>query len=105
MLDVTQTTLQAAALAHRLTAKMPRGKNLGDQLRRAAESAALNVAEGMALRGARRTNHLSIAYGSCREAQAATMTLAVTEQIDREAGRRLWRLLDRSGAMLWRLTH
>jgi len=103
VLDVTRITLEAAALAYTLTAKMPRGKNLGDQLRRSAESMALNLAEGMAMKGARRRSHLEMAYGSCREAQAATMTLAVTKQVDLEGGRNLYRLLDRSGAMLFRL--
>ena len=104
MLDVRNVTMQAAAVAYQLTGALPKGKNLGDQLRRAAASVALNTAEGLGFGGARKVNFLAIAYSSCREAQAATQLLAVTGQVDLEAGRELWRLLDRAGAMLYRLS-
>ena len=104
MLDVVTITMMAAAEAYRLTEGMARGKNLGDQLRRAAESGALNAAEGTGFRGARKSNFLKVAYASCREAQTATQLLAVTGRIDLDGGRRLWCLLDRAGAMLYRMT-
>jgi four helix bundle protein len=103
MLDVISITMQAAAAAYRLTSEMPKGKNLGDQLRRAADSGALNTAEGMGFMGARRVNFLNVAYASCREAQTASQLLAVTGRIDLDGGRQLWRLLDRAGAMLYRM--
>ena len=45
-------------------------RNLADQLKRAATSVVLNVAEGEGLSGKRRTNHFRIALGSAREANA-----------------------------------
>jgi four helix bundle protein len=44
---------------------------LAKQLRDALNSAALNAAEGSDQRGARRSNHYSIALGSAREALVA----------------------------------
>ena len=104
MLDVVMITMRAAAEAYRLTDGMPRGKNLGDELRRAADSGALNTAEGTGFGGARKANFLKVAYASCREAQTATRLLAVTGRSDLDGGRKLWRLLDRAGAMLYRMT-
>ena len=47
-----------------------RDRNLADQLRRAATSVVLNIAEGDGLNGKRRVNHFVIALGSAKEVNA-----------------------------------
>ena len=76
---------------------------LADQLRRAASSVALNLAEGNRRSGMDRMQFFRIAAGSAAEVKAALdvarawgMVEAVAE-VDRE--------LDRVLAMAWRLTH
>ena len=78
-------------------------KNLTDQLRRAATSVVLNLAEGNGSVDGRRTNHYRIAQGSLYETRSA-LRLArtwgyanTTVELDAK--------LDRVGAMLYRLTN
>ncbi len=103
MMDIVDVSLQAAAATHHLVGTLAKGRGLADQARRAAASVALNTAEGLAVRGAARAKALKVAYAECREAKTAVQLLAMTQQVDIEAARDAWRLLDRSGAMLWRL--
>ena len=98
-MEVLRVLTEAAVLAHRLTNHLPAKDR--DQIRSSASSSALNAAEGLALKGARRRSHLDIAYGSCQEAKTTTAIMAGAEQIDLEGGRRLWRLLHQGGGLLY----
>lgn len=97
-MDVQWVATEAAALAHRLTGQLAKGD--GDQLRRAAASVALNVAEGLGYDGAQERKHLKIAYASCQEAKAAVHLLALTDSVDLDAAREVWKRLHRAGGML-----
>ena len=99
MLKVQTVSRRAAVQAHRLTRHLT-GRGLGDQLRRAADSVALNVAEGLSFDGKREQTHLRYAHGSCQEAKMATQILAEAEMVDLEAARELWRTLHQSGGLL-----
>jgi four helix bundle protein len=69
IVDVTLEIIRSAApLVDAIARQDPA---LAKQLRDALNSAALNTAEGSDQRGARRTNHYSIALGSAREALVA----------------------------------
>lgn len=86
--------------------RMIRGnRDLVDQMRRAATSIALNVAEGAERRGKDRPLHFSYAAGSARELRAALFVAEKWRYVDAEALRRVRGLIDRELAMLWRLTH
>jgi len=100
-MEVESVLITAATSAYRLTRHLPKNHALGDQLRRAAHSAALNTVEGFGFSGAKEKSFLKIAYGSAQEAKAATQILAESEIIDLEQGRALWRQLDRGAKMLF----
>jgi len=84
-------------------ALLKRDRDLADQLRRAAASVALNLAEGAQRVGRDRIQFYRIAAGSAAEVRAALEVarawgdLGPTPEVDA--------LLDRVLAMLWRLTH
>ena len=61
------------------------GRALASQLSRAADSVALNIAEGLGFRGARRKNHYRIALGSGREAVAGIRLAIAKGQVRRES--------------------
>ena len=68
---------------------------LAFQLSRSADSVALNIAEGLGFRGARRTNHYRIALGSGREAVAG-IRLAVAKGRVERTSREVVRALDKA---------
>ena len=78
-------------------------RDLADQMRRAASSVVLNLAEGQRSAKGNKHKHYAIAHGSANEVKAA---LAVAQawgwigeaHVPRE-------ILDRLLAILWRLTH
>ena len=78
-------------------------RGLADQMRRAASSVALNIAEGNRRAGQDRLQFFRIAAGSAAEVRAALQVGQAWGSIEAspaaEAG------LDRVLAMLWRLTH
>ena len=76
---------------------------LADQLRRAASSVALNIAEGNRRVGQDRFHFFRIAAGSAAEVRAALEVGRAWGSIGASpaAGAELYRVL----AMLWRLTH
>ena len=74
-----------------------RRADLADQALRASQSVVLNIAEGMALSGAARRNHLRIAMGSAAEVCSVLDLVALPEAPERQAE------LRRIGAMLRRL--
>lgn len=78
-------------------------RSLADQLRRAASSVALNIAEGNRRTGRDRLHFLRIAAGSAAEVRAALEVAAAWGTI--RAAPAAQAELDRVLAMLWRLTH
>ena len=77
--------------------------DLGDQLRRAASSVVLNLAEGQRSLKGNKGKHYAIAHGSANEVKAALQLARAWGWIgDAE---KPFALLDRLLALLWRLTH
>ena len=101
-MNVLRTATHVATLTHQLTEGLPK-RGLVDQVRRAADSIVLNLAEGRGYRGRMATKYFRIAHGSCQEAKAAVELLAKRGSIQLDAGRRLWLQLDEVGAMTWGL--
>jgi four helix bundle protein len=82
-----------------------RDRDLSQQIRRAASSISLNLAEGRRRVGADRAHHWRVAAGSAAEVHAALRVAAAWGDVeDRDVARAL-DLLDRVLAMLWRMTH
>ena len=83
-------------------------KPFGDvisQLTRAALSIPLNLTEGAGRNGKARMNHYRIAYGSTRETMKIVEILLNLGLVDKKQAENCLNLLDRVGAMCWRLTH
>ncbi|MCO5170827.1 MAG: four helix bundle protein [Planctomycetes bacterium] len=79
--------------------------NLADQGRRAAQSIALNTAEGNGRQGRDRARHFTYAYGSARELRAVLAIAEADGQVTAADLATARELLDRVLAMLWRLVH
>ena len=77
-------------------------RNLADQLRRAASSVTLNLAEGSRYHDGNRARHFRIAHGSAREVKAAVDVAIRFGWI--ESAPRTYATLDRLLALLWGLT-
>jgi four helix bundle protein len=102
-----------------LVPQIERGdRDLADQLRRAASSIVLNLAEGQRSAKGNRQKHYAIAHGSANEVKAALELARAWGWLDdlhgygdaneHRAARRMreaHELLDRLLAILWRLTH
>lgn len=82
-----------------------RDRNLADQLRRAATSAALNLAEGNRRSGRDRAARFRIASGECAEAVAALHIAVAWRYVAADTLVDALALADRLGAILWRLRH
>jgi len=80
-------------------------RSLGEQLRRAASSVLLNVAEGERRVGRDRTHLFRIAAGSCAEVRAALDVASAWRYVPEDSLRRSRELLDRELGLLWGLTH
>ena len=78
-------------------------RDLADQLRRAATSVVLNLAEGQRSAKGNRNKHYAIAHGSANEVKAALDTAIAWGWIDDAAAP--MRILDRLLGLLWGLTH
>jgi four helix bundle protein len=82
-----------------------RDRGLWEQIRAAASSVPLNLAEGNRRTRGDRLHHFRIAAGSADELRAALRVALAWGDLDpRELGEAL-RLVDRVLAMTWRLTH
>jgi len=104
--EALEVALQVIAVLKPLVAKIRvRDPELADQLKDASTSMALNLGEGSRRQGRDRLQHYRIASGSAEESQVA-LEVAVAwgylETLEVEAA---LALLDREGAMTWRLTH
>jgi four helix bundle protein len=80
-------------------------RDLADQLRRAASSVTLNLAEGQRSLKGNKAKHYSIAHGSANEVLAALRTAVAWGWLEERAADQALATLDRLLALLWRLTH
>jgi len=79
--------------------------DLANQVRRAATSVPLNIAEGRERAGRDRAHHYRVARGSAAEVVAALGVAVALGYLDDAAAADALGALDRVRAMLWRLTH
>lgn len=105
-LDAYQAAIDFLALAQRLLGQLPRGyAPVADQLRRAALSIPLNIAEGYGKRGRDdRARFYDIARGSAHECGAILDVSRVLQIIDEPTYGRGKTLLHRIVAMLVKMT-
>ena len=78
-------------------------RDLASQLRRAAASVPLNLAEAGGRRGADRRHCYRVAYGSQRELRACLRVACDLGYVGADDVAEVERLADRVGAMLWSL--
>ena len=99
----------AEAMIGQLTSVVPAvaraDRALGDQLRRAATSVPLNIAEGNGRAGGDRQHHFRVAAGSAREVRSALGVAVAWGYVESHAVGGALAEIDRVLAMLWRLTH
>ena len=99
-----ELALSVAAAVFGMVGGVPQScADLADQARRAMASVPLNLAEGAGRAGRDRVYHFRVAYGSVKEVESAVRLLTAVGAIDSGAGREVLGLLDRLGAMTWRL--
>ena len=91
-----------APLLVRLDAIDPR---LADQMRRAAQSTTLNIAEGNRRRGKDRRNRFTCSLGSADEVAAALDVATALGYLEPDAVAPALELVDRVRAMTYRLSH
>jgi len=80
-----------------------RDRDLGEQLRRALSSIALNIAEGNQIHGGHRLERFSTAAGSAAEARTALQVAEAWGYVEYAEIHDGLELLDRVSAMLYRL--
>jgi|JI10StandDraft_1071094.scaffolds.fasta_scaffold671601_1 four helix bundle protein len=103
-LDAYWVSLDALVQADALAKKLPRGYGpLADQLRRASQSAFLQLSEGAARSGADRAQRLRCARAEACEAAACVEALGRLNLATADEVANLLQLLGRLSAMLLRL--
>ncbi len=103
--ETQEVTLEMAAqLRPALEALARRDRSLEDQVRRAAASVVLNLAEGAGRRGKDRVQHYRIAAGSAGETAVALRLAKAWGYVDADEVKVAEALLARVQAMLWKLT-
>ena len=103
-LDAYQASAQFFGVTSKLTSEIPRGYgDLADQLRRAALSIPLNVAEGSGKFGKDASRFYAIARGSALECAAILDALEAMVILDQTALEGPRKLLERIVQMLTRL--
>jgi four helix bundle protein len=80
-----------------------RDRDLADQLRRAASSVVLNLAEGQRSMKGNKQKHYALAHGSANEVKAALHVACAWGWVGE--ARQPLAILDRLLALLWRLTN
>jgi four helix bundle protein len=78
--------------------------SLADQLRRAAQSVALNLAESTGNSRGNRRSRIETAFGSTQETKAALHIARCWRYVDEAAIRRAFDLADDIAKLCWRLT-
>lgn len=103
-LDVYRASIQFVALAVQLTDSIPRGYGaLCDQLKRAALSVSLNIAEGSGRSDSDGRRFYTIARGSALECAAVLDALEVLDFASEDELSEPRKLLERAVSMLTRL--
>ena len=106
MLHVATVSIELIALLRPLVERIRRcDRSLADQLVRAANSIALNVAEGERSQGGNVRARFHSAAGSACEARMALRAAIAWGYVSAEAAKKAEAHLDRVIAMLWKLTH
>ena len=100
-LDVSYRLIEA--LAEIVPAIQRNDRDLADQIRRAATSVSLNLAEGQRSMKGNRQKHYAIAHGSANEVRAGLFVAKSWGWLDESA--QALAILDRLFALLWKLTH
>ncbi len=104
-LDIVNVSLQSIrALAPIVRKIRSQDKDLADQIRRAASSVALNLGEGLGSTGGTQRARFESARGSLRETRMALQVACEWGHVERETITEADALLDRIGAMLYRLS-
>jgi four helix bundle protein len=93
-----------SALSSVIPAVAEHNRDLADQLRRAAASVALNLAESTGNKRGNRRLRIESAFGSAQETKAALHIARCWYRIDDEAARRSFELADAIARMCWGLT-
>jgi four helix bundle protein len=105
-LQVAELSFQAIEALRILVARIKRcDRSLADQLRRAATSVALNIAEADGLEAGNRRLRFVTALGSAKESLAALKVAECWRYITPEEAQAASNLFRRIIAILWKLTH
>lgn len=91
------------ALSSVIPAVRKHDRHLADQLRRAASSVALNLAESTGNRDGNRRLRIETAFGSAQETKAALHIARCWGYVDAAAAQRAFELADRVAQMCWKL--
>lgn len=103
-LDVYRLAIRLVRLIREILGDVQRfDSNLASQLRRAATSVPLNLAEGLRRKGRDRAHLLTVAQGSAAEVQAILDVCIAMEVINTDQVEELEQTIDRICAMLHRL--
>ena len=102
--EVQEVALEAVQELRPLVARIAKqDRGLADQLRRAASSVVLNVAEANGCRGGNRRVRFSTALGSARESRACLDLAVAWGYVASRDTAPAHELYDRTSAMLYRL--
>ena len=104
-LRVVDDAVELARDIHAAVRTIRGHRDLVDQLTRATESSALNLAEGAGRNGRDKNYHYNIAYGSAGEASTAISLLGAYGELQPDTANDFIRRFDRLRAISWRLNH
>ena len=105
-LHVHEIALQVVSdMAELLPKIASHDRNLAQQLRRAATSVVLNIAEAEHSDAGNRRARFHTAAGSANETRSAIRVAVAWRYLQREQVEASLNGLDRGNAMIWRLTH
>ena len=103
--DLLDVCLEAIARLREVVPIIDRAdRDLGRQIRRAASSIALNIGEARERSHRDRIHLVRVAHGSASEVRVAIRVALAWGILDRETVAPIDAILDRVGAMCWRLS-